>query len=79
VWFRTKIDHGAPVRDAVEAFCRSLAECEVRETLYMIRGCYGSVLSERGAQGAENSVLFADVSRRTRTFGCFLRCNRSRP
>jgi hypothetical protein len=36
-----------------------LAEFEVRETLYMLRGSYGSVLSERRAQGAEILLFFA--------------------
>jgi hypothetical protein len=36
-----------------------VAEFEVRETLYMLRGSYGSVLSERKAQGAEILLFFA--------------------
>jgi hypothetical protein len=36
-----------------------LTRVEVRETLYMLRGSYGSVLREREAQGAENSLFFA--------------------
>jgi hypothetical protein len=40
-------------------FAGFLAVFEVRETLYMLRGSYGSVLSEGGAQGAEISLFFA--------------------
>jgi hypothetical protein len=36
-----------------------LTEFEVRETLYRLRGSYGGVLYERGAQGAENLLFFA--------------------
>jgi hypothetical protein len=44
-------------------FAVVLARFEVRETLYMLRGSYGSVLNERGAQGAEISLFFAQNSR----------------
>jgi hypothetical protein len=37
------------------------AEFEVRETLYMLRVSYGSVLSKDGAQGAEISLFFAVI------------------
>jgi hypothetical protein len=50
-------------------FAVVLARFEVRETLYMLRGSYGSVLNERGGQEAEISRF---CSCRTRTFGCFL-------
>jgi hypothetical protein len=44
----------APLFEAPQrGFCRFLTRFEVRETLYMLRGSYGSVLSERGGQEAE--------------------------
>jgi hypothetical protein len=39
-------------------FAVVLARSEVRGTLYMLRGSYRSVLSERGAQGAEILLFF---------------------
>jgi hypothetical protein len=63
VWFHTKFDHGASVRGAVEAFCRILAGCEVRETLYMIRGCYRSDFErERGPEGRDSAVFAVFVA-----------------
>jgi hypothetical protein len=50
----------APLFEApARLFAVFLAGFEVRETLYMLRGSYVSVLSERGGQGAEILLFFA--------------------
>jgi hypothetical protein len=59
----------APViRGAAEVFCRVLAEVEVRETLYMLRGSYGGVLNERGGQEAEISRFLLASNEDVRLF-----------
>jgi hypothetical protein len=59
VWFHTKLTM-APLFEAPQKrFAVFLAGFEVRETLYMLRGSYGSVLSEKGGHGAEILLFFA--------------------
>jgi hypothetical protein len=62
VWFHTKLTMAALLEAPQRRFAVFLAEFEVRETLYMLRGSYGSVLSKDGAQGAEIS-RFSRVAR----------------
>jgi hypothetical protein len=59
VWFHTKLTMAPLFEGPYRHFAGFIGEFEVRETLYMLRGSYGSVLSERGGQGAEILLFFA--------------------
>jgi hypothetical protein len=64
----------APLFEApARRFAVFLIGFEIRETLYMLRGSDGSVLSDRGGQGAEILLFFAGFGASNEDVRWFLR------